>query len=134
MNRKLLTRMLTYFNLEFKTAENGQVAVDIMKESRNFTGDPDAPHFGMVLMDLSMPVMDGYEAILTLRKKMMLDVPIVALTANAMEEEKRKSLENGATEFATKPILRPTLHAKCAIYLTKDDIHQALAEAKPSSP
>lgn len=126
VNRKLLSRMLTYFNLEFKTAENGQVAVDIMKESRNFTGDPAAPHYGMVLMDLSMPVMDGYEAILTLRKNMMLDIPIVALTANAMEEEKRKSLENGATEFATKPILRPTLHAKCVLYLSDNRGHEAL--------
>ena len=127
VNRKLLSRMLTYFNIEFQTAENGQIAVDIMKESRNATGDPSAPHFGMVLMDLSMPVMDGYEAILTLRKKMLLDVPIVALTANAMEEEKRKSLENGASEFATKPILRPTLHAKCVLYLspTLDELSES---------
>lgn len=117
VNRKLLSRMLAYFNLQYQTAENGQVAVDMMKKSRNATGDESAPYFGMIIMDLSMPVMDGYEAIYIIRKKMHLNVPIVALTANAMEEEKRKCLENGATEFATKPILRPTLHAKCTVYL-----------------
>ncbi len=65
-----------------------------------------------------MPVMDGYEAIRQLRNKLNLkDVPIVALTASAMEDEKVKALRAGATEFATKPLLRPALHKKCLEYL-----------------
>jgi CheY-like chemotaxis protein len=83
------------------------------------TGDDTAPHFGLVFMDLSMPVMDGYEAIERLRGlgKGLKFLPIVALTANALAEEKRRALEAGATEFNTKPILRNVLHATCAQHL-----------------
>ena len=69
-------------------------------------------------VDLCMPVMDGYEAIRQLRNKLNLqDVPILALTASAMEDEKQKAMDAGATEFATKPLLRPALHKKCLEYL-----------------
>ena len=109
--------MLSYFNLAYQDAENGKIAVEIMERSQNATGDTSAPHFGFVIMDLCMPVMNGYEAIGNIRNKLNLDVPIVALTASAMDDEKRKALEAGATEFATKPLLRPNLHKKCAEYL-----------------
>lgn len=118
VNRKLLGKMLNYFNLDYLDAENGKMAVEIMERSQNYTGDESAPDFGLVLMDLCMPVMDGYEAIRQLRTKLNLkDVPIVALTASAMEDEKVKALRAGATEFATKPLLRPALHKKCLEYL-----------------
>ena len=97
--------MLSYFNLAYMDAENGKIAVEILERSQNTTGDKSAPHFGFVLMDLCMPVMNGYEAIGNIRNKLNLDVPIVALTASAMEDEKRKALDAGATEFATKPLL-----------------------------
>lgn len=116
VNRKLIGKMLSLFNIEYDQAENGQLAVDTMARSRNVTGDPNAPHFGLVIMDLCMPVMDGYEAIETLRRR-GLQLPIIALTANALAEGRQKAMDVGATEFATKPILRPTLHAKCTLYL-----------------
>ena len=66
-----------------------------------------------------MPVMDGYEAIETVRGlgKGLKWLPIVALTANAMAEEKIKVQKAGATDFATKPILRSVLHATCVQHL-----------------
>ena len=111
--------MLTFFNLDYLTAENGAEAVSILEKSRNMTNDPSAPHFGLVFMDLSMPVMDGYEAIECVRGlgKGLKWLPIVALTANALAEEKRRALEAGATEFNTKPILRNVLHATCEQHL-----------------
>ncbi|KAL3913017.1 MAG: hypothetical protein SGILL_006657, partial [Bacillariaceae sp.] len=116
MNRKILTRMLKSFNLESLEACNGQEAVDAMLKSRNHTGDPGSPHIGFVLMDLSMPVMGGCEATLLIRKHGM-SVPIMALTAAAVEEGKDGALEAGADEYATKPILRDQLHAKCNQYI-----------------
>ncbi|CAB9517619.1 Hybrid signal transduction histidine kinase J [Seminavis robusta] len=116
LNRKLLGKMLSFFNLEYEQAEHGQMAVDIIAKSRNVTGDPNAPEFGLVLMDLCMPVMDGIEAIATLRKR-GLQLPIIALTANALEEGKTSALDAGATDYATKPILRSDLHAKCKEFL-----------------
>lgn len=54
VNLKMLGRMLAYFNVEYETACNGQVAVDIMRRSRNLTNNPDAPMFGLVLMDMQV--------------------------------------------------------------------------------
>ena len=119
VNRKLIGKMLSFFNLEYQTAADGKEAVEIMKQSRNITGNDTMPHFGMVICDLSMPVMDGYEAIATIRSlgNRCKWLPIVALTANAMAEEKRKALDAGATEFTTKPILRNVLHSTCLQHL-----------------
>jgi len=108
--------MLSFFNIEYDTAENGQEAVDIMQKSRNTTGNPSDPYFSLVFMDLCMPVMDGYEAIRTMRQR-GLTIPIIALTANALVEGRPKAMDAGATEFETKPILRHVLHAKCQSYL-----------------
>lgn len=116
-NRRLLTRMLSSFNLQFEQACNGQEAVDIILNSRNYTGDPSSPHFGLIFMDLSMPVMDGYEAMATLREHNLVEIPIVALTAGTMEGGGNKALAAGATEYATKPIRRDALHEKCRHYL-----------------
>lgn len=132
VNRKLLGRMLSYFNIEHQQAEHGKAAVDIMRQSRNLTGEETAPHFGLVFMDLSMPVMDGYEAIEALRS-MGLDVPIVALTANALQQEQQKALSIGATEFATKPILRPVLHSKCKQYLEETPLDNTTSKKEEAA-
>ena len=117
LNRKLLGKMLSHFNLEHQFACDGQQAVDAMLQSRNYTGEPNAPLFSLVLMDLSMPVLDGVAAIRILRESHSLDLPILALTANAIETSRQDALKAGATEFLTKPILRDDLHAKCFQYL-----------------
>jgi len=118
INRKLLARMLKYFKLEHFDAQNGLEAVEFMKKSRNFTHDPEAPNVGLILMDWSMPVMDGYEATKTIRE-MNMDVPIVALTACALEEGLQKLTKAGSNEIATKPILRDQLYLLCQRYLVE---------------
>jgi CheY-like chemotaxis protein len=67
-------------------------------------------------MDLQMPVMDGYEAMETLRGD-GVNLPIVALTANALSREKQRAFEAGANDFQTKPILREDVHALCNRFL-----------------
>ena len=119
INRKLLGRMLKHFHLQYITAENGQEAVDLMKQSRNFTHNPEAPYIGLVLMDWSMPVMDGYTAIRTIRGSLELDVPIVALTACALEEGLQELMKAGSNEISTKPILRDELLRLCRRYLVE---------------
>jgi CheY-like chemotaxis protein len=120
MNRKLLGRMLSNINVEYELAADGQEALDAMARSRNVTNDPDAPQIGLILMDMQMPICDGVEAIERIRAQ-KLTLPIIALTANALDEWKQKALQAGATDFATKPILRDALHAKCRQYLTTQD-------------
>jgi CheY-like chemotaxis protein len=116
VNRKIIGRMLQFYNLETVEAANGKEAVELVRASQNVTGDSNAPHFGLILMDLQMPVMDGYEAMETLRCD-GVSLPIVALTANALSREKHRAFTAGANEFQTKPILREDLHALCSRFL-----------------
>ena len=93
-NRGLLVKMLK--NLAVRDvflAENGQEAVDALSEGTTFD---------IVLMDIQMPVMDGLEATRRIRA-MGLDVPIIALTAHALESDQRKSLEVGMNGHLAKP-------------------------------
>jgi len=90
-------------------AENGEAAVQ-----NALAGD-----FDLVLMDMQMPVMDGYRATDELRKA-GFGKPIVALTAHAMTEDRVKCLAAGCSEYLSKPIDRQKLLATCANYLPAD--------------
>lgn len=120
VNRKLICRMLVKFNIDFREAANGKEAVDIILQSRNVTENANSPLFGLVLIDLCMPVMGGCEAIRMMRNH-NIQIPIIALTANALEECQRDAVCAGADEFATKPIRRSFLYEKLRKYLTLND-------------
>lgn len=120
INRKILSRMLKLLKLNYAEAVNGQEAVDFMKSSRSYTHKSDSVDVGLVLMDWSMPVMDGYDATKAIRS-MGLDVPIVALTACALEEGLQELTKAGSNEIATKPILREELNRICQKYLVEWD-------------
>jgi len=116
MNRKLLGRMLENVKLKHFDAENGRQAVDFMVKSRNNSHNPNAPTVGLILMDWYMPIMDGCEATRIIRD-MKLDVPIVALTACALEEGLGDLKNAGCNEIATKPIIREDLMRICHRYI-----------------
>ena len=118
-NQKLISRILTKVGAEVVIAENGQVALDIMR-----TDD----RFDLVLMDMAMPEMDGYTATRTLRD-MGCELPILALTAHALEGEREKCLEAGCDDYATKPIDRALLVGFVRSALEG----RAKAEEQPSS-
>lgn len=83
------------------TATNGQEAVDLLLNGK--LSAPAVEEIDLVLMDMQMPVMDGYEATRILRAA-GFSKPIVALTANAMLEDREKCLQAGCSDFITKPI------------------------------
>lgn len=115
VNRKLIARMLQHCDVDYELACNGKEAVEKMLTSQNHTGNEGDPYYHMILMDLSMPVMDGIEATRLLREHGM-EIPVLALTANTVDSHKQAALDAGATEFLTKPILRDDLRAKCLAY------------------
>ena len=98
LNRELATDILETEGFKVETAANGQIAVDKVNEH-----GPD--YYDVVLMDIQMPVMDGYEATREIRRTVPnLKAPIIAVSANAFEEDKQKSLEAGVNAHVSKPI------------------------------
>ena len=95
MNRDMLSRRLERKGYDVVMAEDGQKGVDMSKSE-----SPD-----LILMDLSLPVMDGWEATSTIKDNdNTKDIPVIVLTAHAMAGDREKALEAGADEYDTKPI------------------------------
>ena len=110
LNREIALEILRECGFRVDTAENGAVAVEKIRTAA--PGDYD-----LVLMDVQMPVMDGYTAtqkIRALDDPALANLPIVAMTANAFDEDRRSALESGMNGFLSKPIvigdLVQTLH------------------------
>ncbi len=103
MNRDMLSRRLTRRGYDVVIAEDGQQGVDMATSER-----PD-----LILMDMSLPVMDGWEA--TRRIKAVQEtstIPVIALTAHAMAEDRDKALAAGCDDYDIKPIELPRLLEK----------------------
>jgi two-component system, sensor histidine kinase and response regulator len=89
-------------------ANNGAEALDLLHHG----------HFDGVLMDLQMPVMDGLEATRIIRANPdWMTMPVIAMTANALEEERRRCLEAGMSDFITKPVRPEILYSVLARWL-----------------
>ena len=105
LNREIAADILSESGLILETAENGKEAVD---KVRQYPAD----HFDFILMDIQMPVMNGYEAAAAIRKLVPeRRIPIIALSANAFEEDKQHSLESGMDDHIAKPIDLKQLYA-----------------------
>jgi PAS domain S-box-containing protein len=102
-NQRLIAHLLRKAGAEVAVAENGKVAVDLALKARQAENPFDA-----IVMDMQMPVMDGYEATRALRNA-GYEKPIIALTANAMIEDRRKCLDAGCNDYLMKPIDRAVL-------------------------
>ena len=101
LNREIAQEILREYGFRVDTAENGAVAVE-----KVCTAAPGS--YDLVLMDVQMPVMDGYTAtrqIRALGDPALAKIPILAMTANAFDEDRRNALESGMTGFLSKPIV-----------------------------
>ena len=98
VNQKLATIILTKAGYKVTVAANGQQALDTFTKAPN--------DFDAILMDIQMPEMDGYQATRGIRDKGFRDIPIVAMTANAMKGDRELCLEAGMNDYITKPIKR----------------------------
>lgn len=117
LNMEIATEILTEEGFSIETAENGAVAVDMVEGSK--PGDYD-----LILMDVQMPVMDGYEATRRIRKlpvPELANIPIVAMTANAFEEDKRLAMESGMNEHIGKPVDVKRLMQILTMYLKETE-------------
>lgn len=113
INREIAEVILDEVGLEVETAPDGTDAVSMMEKAPE-------NYYDAILMDVQMPVMDGYEATRTIRAMKRNDVktlPIIAMTANAMEEDKENALTSGMNAHVAKPIDTKLLMDVLAKYL-----------------
>jgi CheY-like chemotaxis protein len=95
-NTFALSRLLKAHGVNIVIADNGRMALDKLKEDKSIE---------LVIMDIMMPVMDGYQAMREIRaQKAHQNLPIIALTARAMPDEREKCIAAGANDYLTKPV------------------------------
>jgi CheY-like chemotaxis protein len=110
MNRDMLSRRLQRKGYEILIAVDGQEGVDKARGEK-----PD-----LILLDMSLPVMDGWEAARLLKgEDGTKAIPIIALTAHAMSGDREKAIEAGCDEYDTKPVELPRLLEKIQTLLAK---------------
>ena len=118
LNRFLAVTILKKWNANIHIAENGEEAVQAIRNKA----------IDVVLMDIQMPVMDGVAASIAIRKELNSKVPIIALTANALESEKEKCWQAGMNEYITKPYNPDYLREKIIFLIensTKTEEHSS---------
>lgn len=121
INQKVLINLLNLSGINISIANNGQEAVDLVKESK--------VQFDLVLMDINMPIMDGYTATQMIRLDSKFDtLPIVAFTALVLDSEIQKMFNSGINAFLAKPLNIGKLYTALAIYL--DDTATVAPEEK----
>jgi CheY-like chemotaxis protein len=111
-NQRLIAFLLRQRGASVEVAENGQVAVEKTFQARD-AGQP----FDCILMDMQMPVLDGYAATRQLREA-GCKLPIIALTAHAMRGDRERCIEAGCDDYVAKPIDRAELTQRVARYLS----------------
>jgi len=102
LNELLISSLFSDNNLNLQIAENGRVCIEKLKENNGSTLL--SKNFDIILMDMEMPVMNGYEATAIIRNELKNNIPIIAMTAHAMAGEREKCLSLGMNDYISKPI------------------------------
>ena len=128
MNQKLVLQVLKRLGYQAKVADDGKKALDMLQETA----------FDVILMDIQMPVMDGYETTRQIRSRFNKTVPIIAMTAHALASEQEECLKAGMNDFLSKPFKMEELQQLIRKYLpinnpTETATTQNEPIAKPSS-
>ena len=123
-NRYVAVSLLEQWNIETVSAENGQLAVDKLSSQ----------NYDLVLMDIQMPVMGGIEATRIIREELKLNIPIIALTANALRSDREKYLEAGMSDYISKPFVPNELFAAIVRLLFPENegitVHESMNSAE----
>lgn len=110
MNQRLIKHLMQSRGYQFDLVGNGAEAVESLKKQS----------YDLVLMDIQMPVMDGYTATGQIRKELKSAVPVIAMTAHAMSGDREKCINAGMNEYLTKPLEEEILFALIEKYITKN--------------
>lgn len=100
LNREIAVELLTESGFVIESAEDGSIAVDMVQKST-------PGYYDLILMDVQMPIMNGYDATRAIRKlddPALANIPVVAMTANAFDEDRKNAMESGMNDHVAKPI------------------------------
>jgi len=129
INRKVISYNLEPAGIEITMANEGKEAVRILEKGSKFD---------LIIMDLQMPIMNGFQATVYIRQKLKLHTPIIAMTASALKNEEVKCLQLGMDEYLTKPFAPEELFKLLAKYFDDKKIEEVqianahVAEKSPS--
>ncbi|MBE8724359.1 GAF domain-containing hybrid sensor histidine kinase/response regulator [Flavobacterium hungaricum] len=110
LNQKLVRSVMNNFGFELDTAVNGEEGIELLKANK----------YDLVLMDLQMPVKDGYQTTEFIRNEMNLDIPIIAMTAHSLVGEQERCFKVGMDAYVPKPFKQPALLQAIKTVMTKD--------------
>jgi signal transduction histidine kinase/CheY-like chemotaxis protein len=111
MNQMLLTYIFQQWKLDFDLADNGQKAIELLQQKK----------YDLVLMDIQMPVMDGYAATSFIRNELKMNIPIIAMTAKVFPGEKEKCQGLGMNNYISKPLNEDILYDVLLDYISNTD-------------
>lgn len=108
INQKVIMHILRKVGVVTTIVNNGKEAVDLLEEGEQFD---------LIILDIQMPLMNGFQTAIYIRKKLQISVPIIAMTASALRNEKMKCFELGMNEYLTKPFVPADLYAELRRFL-----------------
>jgi PAS domain S-box-containing protein len=113
LNQQLAVKLVEDFGYTSEVASNGRIALEILRAK------PEA--FDVILMDLQMPELDGYEATRVIRQKIKINIPIIALTAHSSSGERERCTQLGMNDYLIKPFRAQELYFKITSVLNKGE-------------
>ena len=124
INQKVIRHVLKKVGGLLDIANNGLEAVSYLKRN---------PHYDLIIMDLQMPEMDGYEATKYIRNEMNLSIPIIAMTASALKGEKEKCMAIGMNDYLSKPFDVSYLYKRISELLNEESTKPIIMETKTTT-
>ncbi|MCU7548437.1 ATP-binding protein [Chitinophagaceae bacterium LB-8] len=103
INQQVFSHLLKDYGIQVTIAGNGKQAIEILEAGASYD---------LILLDLRMPEMDGFQTLAYMRQKLKLETPIIVLTASVLRDERQRCLDLGATDYLSKPIPRPILQQR----------------------
>ncbi|MFY8207386.1 MAG: ATP-binding protein, partial [Arenimonas sp.] len=129
VNLLVAQRLIQICNFDCLSAENGEIALDMLQQKHDFN---------LVLMDCQMPVMDGYKATQAWRRieaeHGLQRLPIIAMTANAMAEDRQRCLDAGMDDYLSKPVDRKLLEQVMIKWMARDTNTPVVKAPEPETP
>jgi len=116
MNQLFLKHLLTEWNLQTDIVSNGREVIDTLKTAK----------YDLVLMDVQMPEMDGYTATKKIRTELNSSIPIIAMTAHAMNGEREKCIDAGMNDHIPKPVKEEELYFLLKKYFLKKEVSTSI--------